>query len=411
MNKNHYHLRKQRLTELPRSNMIKDTAITSKGTTHTNDGLRGRHHRTHRWRRSTVAIGLFVTGSMAVLLSMRLSRAAVSIQLLSPSLTRSSPRDWKHEQLRTSTTTDPSEFPRKGAFLHLGKTAGSTLSLLLRNGCHSFMPHPCRNVSEPELPISYLTSDYYHLPDFGLLPTREHDFYVLTVRDPWDRTISAFAWDHVRNRLARNDTIVGPREKYQMAYQCFPTLERFTRYLEGNSSQFHYPYHKREVHAESCIDFARAAIHGRVKIFGHFFFGYVRLRELFLDSYAASDKPLYVVRQEAIWEDWTSVHQHLLPRLPPSRRELSYTLRHSDPRLQHRKSFQQLPQHSQPVTKEVSIRGKAALCRALQGEYEAYGWFLHRAENLKDLSLSRNRAEYNCGEFINISASFTAGTM
>jgi hypothetical protein len=31
-----------------------------------------------------------------------------------------------------------------GAFIHVGKTGGSTLSRYQRNGCHSFVPKPCR---------------------------------------------------------------------------------------------------------------------------------------------------------------------------------------------------------------------------------------------------------------------------
>ena len=48
-----------------------------------------------------------------------------------------------------------------GAFIHMGKTGGSSLSLLLRNGCHSFMPKPCRTVPL-ETTVSKLVGTYYH---------------------------------------------------------------------------------------------------------------------------------------------------------------------------------------------------------------------------------------------------------
>ena len=48
-----------------------------------------------------------------------------------------------------------------GAFIHMGKTGGSSLSLLLRNGCHSFMPKPCRTVPL-ETKVSKLVGTYYH---------------------------------------------------------------------------------------------------------------------------------------------------------------------------------------------------------------------------------------------------------
>lgn len=48
-----------------------------------------------------------------------------------------------------------------GAFIHVGKTGGSTLSLFLRNGCHSWVPKPCRDVADESV-ASKLISDYYH---------------------------------------------------------------------------------------------------------------------------------------------------------------------------------------------------------------------------------------------------------
>ena len=49
-----------------------------------------------------------------------------------------------------------------GAFVHLEKTGGSTLSLLLRNGCHSYMPKPCREVVGKESAASKRVESYYH---------------------------------------------------------------------------------------------------------------------------------------------------------------------------------------------------------------------------------------------------------
>ena len=48
-----------------------------------------------------------------------------------------------------------------GAFIHMGKTAGSSVSLLLRNGCHSYMPKPCRDVPLETI-VSRLVGTYYH---------------------------------------------------------------------------------------------------------------------------------------------------------------------------------------------------------------------------------------------------------
>ena len=77
-----------------------------------------------------------------------------------------------------------------GAFLHLGKTGGSTLSMQLRNGCHSWVPKPCKDipVGTQESHVSKL-STYYHNPDFRLLlnPSRTrhpYHFYVISIAGP-----------------------------------------------------------------------------------------------------------------------------------------------------------------------------------------------------------------------------------
>lgn len=96
--------------------------------------------------------------------------------------------------------------PNGGAFVHMGKTGGSTLSVLLKNGCHSYVPHPCRNISSSDESIaSELVESYYHVPDFGLLQQSKHDFYIITTRDPFDRVVSSFTYEHYLNRVARKE--------------------------------------------------------------------------------------------------------------------------------------------------------------------------------------------------------------
>lgn len=64
----------------------------------------------------------------------------------------------KHDTIRNITQVPPS-----GAFVHIGKTAGSSLSVLLRNGCHSFVPKPCRTIPALEESMaSKLVESYYH---------------------------------------------------------------------------------------------------------------------------------------------------------------------------------------------------------------------------------------------------------
>lgn len=53
------------------------------------------------------------------------------------------------------------KYNTSAAFIHLGKTGGSTLSLQLRNGCHSFVKKPCHKVQNETI-VSELVTNYYH---------------------------------------------------------------------------------------------------------------------------------------------------------------------------------------------------------------------------------------------------------
>jgi Sulfotransferase family len=286
------------------------------------------------------------------------------------------------------TNYETMQSPIGGAFVHTGKTGGSTLSVLLRNGCHSFVPHPCRTNITHESVASQMIESYYHVPDFGALRQSNHTFYIVTCRDPFDRTISAFVYDHIRNRYARNETISPFKErKYEEAYSCFPTIQQFVELLGEQPNQFNYPHKQNWVSAESCPDLAKAALHSRVKIYNHLFFSF----RLLLSFIPNKEKLiLYAVRQEHLWDDWTSVNQALGQTSPvyiPTEETNSI------------RNVALLEVTNQmPVTRELNADGIMLLCNALRVEYQAYFFLLKRAKNLatNDLEQSIQRAKHNC---------------
>jgi hypothetical protein len=277
--------------------------------------------------------------------------------------------------------------PHGGAMVHMGKTGGSTISALLRNGCHSFVPHPCRTYIPHESKASQLITSYYHVPDFGLLPQSHHDFYFITVRDPFDRAISSFVFEHVLNRIARNETLPPiHRRKVKAAYPCFPTLEHFVSYLHGNASAYHYPYHQSQVVATSCVDLARAIFDGQVRAFHHLFFNYQRIHSLIPDVH---QQVLYVTRQECLWDDWTSLN-----------RALGQTNSVWIPSHHDQGQRRNLTTVHQPVTRTLSESSRSTLCRALQSEYDIYLWILRHARNLQAFDVEQSIAivHKNCPE-------------
>lgn len=162
--------------------------------------------------------------------------------------------------------------PITAGFVHMGKTGGSTLSLLLRYGCHSFLrpkhKQPCRVVPNETI-TSKLVHTYYHIPDFHKLPKSTHQIYIMTTRDVFDRTVSAFLYNHPKNIPYYDDDRISEEEieKAKIAYQCFPSLEAFASLLNrGNSTECDYPYRHNVVDSTNCSELACAvskrAMHG-----------------------------------------------------------------------------------------------------------------------------------------------------
>jgi hypothetical protein len=111
-----------------------------------------------------------------------------------------------------------------GAFIHVGKTGGSTLCFYLRYDCHSFKfrdgyCHVKPYDENTTTPVSNLTT-YFHVPDFtkkkpyGLFSKQFlYNFYVFTLRDPFDRAVSAFLYQHPDNIVGE---LIYPKWKQDM---------------------------------------------------------------------------------------------------------------------------------------------------------------------------------------------------
>jgi Sulfotransferase family len=298
----------------------------------------------------------------------------------------------QHHQWATQVQDSPhfvrTQTPVGGAFVHVGKTGGSTLSVLLRNGCHSWMKHPCRNVtSTPESMASHKISSYYHVADFGLLPQSHHDFYVVTLRNPYDRVVSAFCYEHLSNVKARNETSNLHPSKLALMKQgyneCFPTLEDFVMHLDSvgsNSWQFHYPYQRYEIVPHPCSDFARAAFHGRIRAFNHLYFNFQRIKALIPQPAQEAQTTILVTRQEFLWKDWVSVNRYLGQKeqdiVVPLQENSSNEQQQQQAHIRNMKNLQL------PVTRDLSPRATLVLCQALQREFDAYFWFIRHAKNL-----------------------------
>jgi len=273
-------------------------------------------------------------------------------------------------------------------YVHMGKTAGSTLSLLLRNGCHSFVnPKPCHTVPN-ETMVSKLVGTYYHIPDFRYLKDSDHSVYILSVRDVYDRFVSSLLYHHPKNmeyyhvKMTRSMLRDAP-----IAYKCFPTLEVFASWLKrGNSTDCHYPYPHFEIVNENCAELACAATHGRVRHFIHLFFNYHQIYSRIPTT--PPHRKLYVIRKEHLWDDWWKVN-----RMFGEKQRRESIVPSSGGEGERNIAGIQLP-----VTRDISDEGRSKLCKALELEYSVYFRILQRAENMDatDLEDARRVASGNC---------------
>jgi hypothetical protein len=114
---------------------------------------------------------------------------------------------------------------RSMAFLHIGKTGGSTVSMHLRRGCRENNLGPCKNRIDGWIANETATSKriggYFHLEDIPPARLRGLTTVVTVVRNPMTRFTSAFACGHPSNAMA-TDSPIDIESVHK--YSCFPTI-------------------------------------------------------------------------------------------------------------------------------------------------------------------------------------------
>jgi hypothetical protein len=279
-------------------------------------------------------------------------------------------------------------------FIHMGKTGGSNLARLLINGCHSFKPKPCKKVGsiKNETIVSRLVSDYYHITeDTAKISSSNHSIYILTTRDVYERFTSAFTYMHPRNKATFKRKMSGEDMIHQgRAYRCFKSLQSFADAIGRDRSwEFYYPRHWEHRYGGNCTNLARASAAGHVSVFIHMYNNYQKMWQWIPFDKNGAD--LYIIRQEHLWEDWSTVNRLLSGQ--PAASEAVVVL--PDERVRRNVTGALPP----PVTKQVNDKGRQNLCRALEPDYRAYLTLFRMAKNLRhpmDMQEAIAIGKYNC---------------
>ena len=268
-----------------------------------------------------------------------------------------------------------------GLYLHVGKAGGSTLSSVLRNACHSFVPKPCKDKKgrtkdlANETYMSMLTT-YMHTPDFPLLgkkkllgklkPYKKFAFYIASVRDPLSKFQSVFTYTHPANG---QENVVKPKKFAPCYNDCFPSLERFAELVGDNPKDFDYPYPKSELVTTNCSDLAMATMAGVSQ--GCSVHPYWNMKRIFerIPGWQDSQSPptFMVIRTEHMSEDFSNINK-LLGELHPGNL--------TNKKKREVKVYE--------VGKNVTSVGRRRLCFALLDEYKVYIKALSIAINLSE---------------------------
>mmetsp|Transcript_3400 Transcript_3400/g.7502 ORF Transcript_3400/g.7502 Transcript_3400/m.7502 type:complete len:417 (-) Transcript_3400:34-1284(-) len=247
---------------------------------------------------------------------------------------------------------------RSIAFVHIGKTGGSTISKHIRNGCHRAYMAPCTSRKDGWTPnetaASYRIESYYHMEN---IPPEKLDHFttiITAVRNPISRFLSAFAYAHPTNAMATN---INLNMEEKQKYTCFPSISYL---IKAGMGQAEIPYNKAhlqrmrekngltvsfgqssrnsilnrkargKVPLINCTELAQIAF-GLNESWASVNASHPWLTHMSKDyrQYYQSmppDKELIVLRSNHLWEDWVKVN-HLLsfeydaykiwPSIPP----------------------------------------------------------------------------------------------
>lgn len=309
---------------------------------------------------------------------------------------------------------------RRLAFVHIGKSGGSTISLLLQNGCMTAadLPNSCEEERWKSIPgqieetiLSKRIQFYLHTPHVE--SGRMAEYYnritsvVVVARHPLERFISAFLSRHpknidhtrhrnhvIRDRAAKADVeppiwskaIFGSGDREADQYHrsafkgCYPNLEEFAKCAQpGKVSEeiankvFNTTiYWKQRGNQERnislhCREICRGVVTGTNGYIQHIFLNY----EAFLKD-LSSNKEVFVIRTKHLWEDWTKINKML-----GEKRYIEIPDRGTEAeRINARGRL--------PVKSNLSKEGQKIICQFLKTDIKVYTDLLNRAVNLSD---------------------------
>lgn len=265
-----------------------------------------------------------------------------------------------------------SETEKEICFVHVGKTAGSTLALYF-----GFNYPECENaLSEtlgdtPVAPglLAAATTHMFHT-EYNDCADKVFDYHLFVLRDPLTRILSWFNYEHPDTGYWDEDRSL----KQDLLYKkCdFDTLN-----ILGETGLA--PRQTSNI-SDVCRGRARDAITGAVGFSTHNYYNYeYYLREVTTDAVPN----IVVIRTEHLAADWKSIEEDILHG--PKDQNVTFSRRcNSSPQ--------------RPDNMYLSPTAKRRICEALCQEIQVYKNLLHAAINLSEGDVAQSIAELyeNC---------------
>jgi hypothetical protein len=292
------------------------------------------------------------------------------------------------------------------AFLHIGKTGGSTISVNIRHGCHDCCMQTCSGRKDGwilnETILSQRIQSYYHMESIPLDKLNNHiTTIVTTVRNPISRFLSAFAYQHPLNDRATK--LTHNREVWEQ-FSCFPNLSYLVKAGMGraeiswnkahtnalreqakqaNTVQFgklsSRPKPVKEIISPiNCTELAMLAFGRNETPVKHPFVNHMTFDYRQYYQSMPLEKELFVLRHEHLWKDWEHVNR-LLGKDNPKY--------HNWPAVSPFQRVERNVSHQYSVKERWKLHDSQEqrwLCHLLHDEIRTYLMIINRAVNLNE---------------------------
>lgn len=282
---------------------------------------------------------------------------------------------------------DDSNAPKQQiCFVHVGKSAGSTLSCylgFLHGRCQSYFDSDSHSfVPKIKKAPGLLPDAVTHMihVSYNDCTRQEFDYYMYVVRDPLSRLKSWFTYEHPM------DIPEGPKFKYWSDVQklyidcAFDTLNQLGEIGLADNSE------NDKSDLTICQRRARYAVTGREKYYFHNYYNYGYYQNQVERYHNDSSSKILVIRSEHLETDWNSIEMDILHgEVNGSFSSLSS--------FKHTNSSPKRPQDL--VLSDVA---RQRICRYLCDEIQVYKGLLQSALNLKpsEVEISMRELEFQC---------------